>query len=177
MILPFILSIILILILLICHKVINIQVQGYNFVSPAERAMIAARQSKYAIDPQKTRQLARTSQDMAIQANLSAEEANQKAQVTGTEMDWQLAKFAERKAKDATFAAHQATTAVEEIKDRCDVKKANTYLATHILNNVPFQSQKVQGCGVRGFFAGSLDKGDGYKLCGKPRACYDQAKF
>ena len=175
MLLPFILSVVLILILLICHKVILIQ--GYNYVSPAESAMIAARQSKYAIDPTKTRQLARKSQDMAIQANLSAEEANQKAQVTGTDMDWQLAKFAERRAKDATFVAHQATTAVEEIKDRCDVKKANIYLATHILNNTPFQSQKVQGCGVRGYMAGSLDKGDGYKLCGKPRQCYDQAVF
>ena len=177
MLLPFILSVVLISILLVCHKVININIQGFNYVSPAETAMVAARQSKFAIDPTKARKLARKSQDNAIQANLSAETANQKAQATGTQMDWQLARFAERRAKDATFAAHQATSAVEEIKDRCDIKKANTYLATHILNNVPFQTQKVQGCGVRGYNAGSLDKGDGYKLCGKPRQCYDQAVF
>ena len=173
--LPFILFVVLIIVLLICHKVINIQF--FNYVSPAEIAMIAARQSKFAIDPKKSQKLASKAQEMAIQANLNAEKANQRAQVSGTQMNWQLAKFAERQAKDATFAAHQATSAVEEVKDRCDVKKANTYLTTNILNNVPFASQNVQGCGVRGYMAGSLDKGDGFKLCGKPRQCYEQAIF
>jgi FKBP-type peptidyl-prolyl cis-trans isomerase len=175
MLLPFILVLVIVFIVLICSKTITIQ--NYAATNPAEVAMVAARQAKQSIDPQKTKALARKAATAAIQAQLLAEHAKQKAEITRNPMDYVKAKNLDKKAKDAVFASQKAMGSIEKVSTRCDREKANSYLSKHIPYNMPFQSQIVHGCGVRGYYAGALDKGQGYKLCGTPAECFRKAKF